>query len=127
MLHRTRDLLMRQRTMLLNAIRANLAEFGVVAAQGPSRVLDLLARLRAGEALGLPDTVRSAVLGMAAQLDSVAPGIRAIERQFMAWHRSNAVSQRLETFPGVGLITGTALTASVPDPSVFRSGRQFAA
>lgn len=127
MLHRARDLLMRQRTMLLNAIRAHLAEFGIITAQGPSRVLDLVARLRNGEALDLPAIVRSALLGMAAQLDSLALGIRALERQLLAWHRSNAASQRLETIPGVGLITATALAASVPDPSVFRSGRQFAA
>jgi hypothetical protein len=53
--------------------------------------------------------------------------IRAIERRLMAWHRADATSQRLESIPGVGIITATALSASVPDPSVFRSGRQFAA
>ena len=127
MLHRSRDLLMRQRTMLLNAIRAHLAEFGVVAAQGPSKVLDLVARLRSGELIELPETVRSVLLGLASQLESLAGEVRALERQLMAWHRSNAASQRLETIPGVGLITATALAASVPDASVFRSGRQFAA
>jgi transposase len=127
MIHRSRDLLMRQRTMLLNAIRAHLAEFGIITAQGPAKVLDLVARLRGGEALGLSEMVCSALLGMAAQLDSLALGIRALERQLMGWHRANAASQRLETIPGVGLITATALVASVPDPNVFRSGRQFAA
>ncbi len=127
MLHRGRDLLMRQRTMLLNAVRAHLAEFGIITAQGPAKVFDLVARLRAGEALGVPDIVRSALLSLVAQLDSLALGIRSLERQLMAWHRTNAASQRLETIPGVGLITATALAASVPDPSVFRSGRQFAA
>ncbi len=127
MLHRARDLLMRQRTMLLNAIRAHLAEFGIITAQGPAKVLDLVARLRRGEALGLPDIICSALLMLASQLDSLALGIRALERELMAWHRSNAESQRLETIPGVGLITATALAASVPDASVFRSGRQFAA
>ncbi len=127
MLHRARDLLMRQRTMLLNAIRAHLAEFGVVAAQGVSKVLDLVGQLRNGELLSLPEIVRSALLGLAAQLDSLALGIRALERQLMTWYRANAVSQRLETIPSVGLITATALAASVPDPAVFRSGRQFAA
>jgi transposase len=127
MLHRSRDLLMRQRTMLLNAIRAHLAEFGVVVAQGPAKVLDLMARLKSGEAPGLPDTVRPVLLCMAAQLDSLALGIRALEQQLISWHRANAASQRLETIPGVGLITATALAASVPDASVFRSGRQFAA
>jgi transposase len=53
--------------------------------------------------------------------------VRKIERQLLAWHRQNAASQRLETIPGVGLITATALAASVPDPTAFKSGRQFAA
>ena len=127
MLHRARDLLIRQRTMLLNAIRAHLAEFGIITAQGPAKVLDLVARLRNGEALELPEIVRSVLLGLASQLESLAGEVRALERQLMAWHRSNAASQRLETIPGVGLITATALAASVPDASVFRSGRQFAA
>ena len=127
MLHRARDLLMRQRMMLLNAIRAHLAEFGVVVAQGPSKVLDLVARLRGGEPLGVPDIVHSTLLALAAQLEGLASGLHSLERQLMAWHRTNAASQRLETIPGVGLITATALAASVPDASVFRSGRQFAA
>jgi transposase len=127
MLHRSRDLLMRQRTMLLNAIRAHLTEFGIITAQGPAKVLELVAQLRTGEALGLPDIVRSALLSLTAQLDSLALGIRSLERQLMAWHRSNTASQRLEAIPRVGLLTATALAASVPDPTVFHSGRQFAA
>jgi transposase len=63
----------------------------------------------------------------ARQLDGLASEIRGIERQLMAWHRQSANSQRLETIPGVGLITATALAVSVPDPTVFKSGRQFAA
>jgi transposase len=127
MLHRARDLLMRQRTMLLNAIRAHLAEFGIITAQGPAKVLDLLGRLKGGEPLGVPDIVRSTLLALATQLEGLASGLHSLERQLLAWHRVNATSQRLETIPGVGLITATALAASVPDPSVFRSGRQFAA
>ena len=86
-----------------------------------------MARLRRDEPLGVPDIVRSTLLALAAQLEGLVEGICALERQLLAWHRSNAASQRLETIPGVGLITATALAASVPDPSVFRSGRQFAA
>ena len=79
------------------------------------------------DTLGLPETARSALLALAVQLDSLAAELRNIERQLLAWHRQNTASQRLETIPGVGIITATALAASVPDPSVFRSGRQFAA
>ncbi len=126
-LHRSRDLLMRQRTMILNAIRAHFAEFGVIAAQGPRMVADLVSRLRDDDTLGLPKVAQSALLALAGQLDNLAAEVRNIERQLMAWHRQNAASQRLETIPGVGLITATALAASVPDPAAFKSGQQFAA
>jgi len=126
-LHRSRDLLMRQRTMILNAIRAHFAEFGIVAAQGSRKVAELVMRLREDDSLGLPEIARSALLALAGQLANLAAEVRNIERQMMAWHRQNAASQRLETIPGVGLITATALAASVPDPTAFKSGRQFAA
>ena len=61
------------------------------------------------------------------QLDALGTQIHDLERQLLAWHRQDEVSRRLETIPGVGILTATALAASVPDPSVFRSGRQFAA
>jgi transposase len=127
-LHRSRDLLMRQRTMILNAIRAHLAEFGMITAQGPRKVVDLVQRLNEPDnGLDLPVFARSALLSLAAQLEALTEEISKIERQLMEWHRQSAASQRLETIPGVGLITATALAASVPDPSVFQSGRQFAA
>lgn len=126
-LHRSRDLLMQQPTMILNAIRADFAEFGIVAAQGPRKVTELFMCLRDDDPTGLPEIARSALLALAGQLESLAAEVRNIERQLMAWHRQNAASQRLETIPGVGIITATALAASVPDPAVFKSGRQFAA
>lgn len=118
---------MRQRTMILNAIRAHFAEFGIIAAQGPRRVADLVRWLRDPDGLGLPSIARSALLALGDQLESLAEEIGRIERQLLIWHRQNAPSQRLETIPGVGMITATALAASVPDPSAFKSGRQFAA
>jgi transposase len=124
MLRRTRDLLMRQRTMLLNAIRAHLAEFGIITAQGPHKLAVLLDTLDEDR---LPAIARSALTSLTAQLDSLAAEIRTLERQLMAWHRTDETSQRLETIPGVGLITATAISASIPDPSVFKTGRQFAA
>ena len=126
-LHRSRDLLMRQRTMILDAIRAQLAEFGVVTAQGPRKVTELVRRLSDPGDIELPSFARSALLSLAAQLETLIEEIGRIERQLMSWHRQNEASRRLETIPGVGIITATALAASVPDPSVFKSGRQFAA
>jgi len=126
-LHRSRDLLMRQRTMILNAIRAQLAEFGIVTARGPARIVALVRRLSEPDDLNLPAIARAALLALGRQLENLAEEIRGIERQLLAWHRQNAASHRLERIPGVGIITATALAASVPDPSVFKSGRQFAA
>lgn len=126
-LHRARDLLMRQRTMLLNAVRGHLAEFGLIAPQGPRKVLEMIARLQNGEVPDLPKIARSTVLRLGMQLEAIAREIHALERELRDWHRQDAASQRLETIPGVGIITATALAASVPDPSVFKSGRQFAA
>lgn len=127
MLHRTRDLLMRQRTMMLNAIRAHLAEFGIITAQGPAKLATLLHAMREHAIPGLPEVARSALISLMARLDSLTDEIRTLERRLMAWHRKDETSQRLETIPGVGLITATALSASISDPSAFKSGRHFAA
>ncbi len=127
MLHRTRDLLMRQRTMTLNAVRAHLAEFGIITAQGSRKLLTLIRTIRTGEVPGLPRIARIALESLATQLDVLTDEIRKLERQLMLWHRADKTSQRLKTIPGVGVITATALAASVPDPGVFKSGHQFAA
>lgn len=117
---------MRQRTIILNAIRAHLAEFGIVTAQGARRVHDLVRRLGDTVDIELPAFAREVLLSLGPQLGNLADAIARIERELMSWHRQNEVSRRLETIPGIGLITATALAATVPDPSVFRSGRQFA-
>lgn len=127
MLHRTRDLLMRQRTMTLNAVRAHLAEFGIITAQGPSRLLSLIRAIEAGDGPDLPPMARAALDSLTTQLDTLTGEVRALERQLLAWHRTDETSRRLKTVPGIGIITATALAASVPDPAVFRNGRQFAA
>jgi transposase len=126
-LHRTRELLVRQRTMLINAIRGHCAEFGMIAPQGARRSAELIEQVRAAEASALPDLARSTLLMLAGQLVALAGQIHALDRQLMVWHRQDAASQRLATIPGVGVITATALAASVTDPSLFRSGREFAA
>jgi transposase len=126
-LHRTRELLVRQRTMLINAIRGHCAEFGMIVAQGARRVIELIEQVRLNEGSALPDLARSALLMMADQLSALAVQINALERRLLVWHRRDQASQRLATIPGVGVITATALAASVPDPSLFRSGREFAA
>ena len=126
-LHRTRDLLVRQRTMLINAIRGHCAEFGMIAPQGAYRAGDLVEQVREAEGSVLPDLARSALLMLAEQLEALAVQIHALERRLLVWHRQDEASQRLATIPGVGIITATALAASVTDPGLFRSGREFAA
>jgi transposase len=125
--HRTRDLLMRQRTQLINALRGHLAEFGIVAAQGDAGLKELLAIVADDQDERLPSDARACVIVLAAQLQAVQTVIGLIEKRIMAQHRSNEASKRLETIPGIGVIGATAIAATVADPMVFRSGRDFAA
>jgi len=127
MLHRSRDLLMRQRTMILNAARAHLAEFGIITAQGPHKVLTLIQAIEVSDGPELPQMARAALSSLSNQLATLTEEIRALERRLLAWHRADETSQRLATVPGIGVITATALAASVPDPAVFKNGRQFSA
>jgi transposase len=128
MLHRVRALLIRQRTMLVNALRGHLAEFGIIVAQGISRIRELIAILT-GESPDAPlsPLARRALAPLVDQLLDLQPRIRGLEAELLAWHRQSQESRRLETIPGVGFITATAIAATVPDPSLFRSGREFAA
>jgi len=106
------ELLVRQRTMLINAIRAHCAEFGLIAAQGVGRVGDLLKRaLQVGGAT-LPDLAKAAMALMAEQLESLESQIQALNRRLLAWHKQDKTCQRLATIPGVGVISATALAAS---------------
>jgi len=127
MQHRTRDLLMRQRTQLINALRAHLAELGIVAAQGREGIQELLAIVADHKDQRIPIDARASLMLLAAQLQAVQTVIGLIEKRIMAQHRSNEASKRLETIPGIGVIGATAIVATVADPSVFRSGRDFAA
>ena len=126
-LHRTRNLLVKQRTQLVNMVRGLLAEFGVETPRGLHHALALSARLVEGEAAGVPALAQRVVAGLARQIETLQAELTAIEKEILAWHRSNDVSQRLATIPGVGVISATALAASVTDPQQFRSGREFAA
>jgi len=126
-LHRSRELLVRQRTMLINAIRGHCAEFGLVAAQGVSGSRDLVERIRQADSAVLPDMAKDAMVLLVEQLHALVGQIQALNRRLLVWHRQDQASQRLATIPGVGIISATALAASVTDPSQFRSGREFSA
>ena len=127
MLHRTRDLLVRQRTTLVNALRGHMAELGIIAPQGISRVGDLVAVLLGEEEAKLPALARQALRGLAAELEALGERVKEIEVAILSWHRGNEASLRLATIPGIGPITASAIVATVTDPSQFHSARQFAA
>lgn len=126
MSHKTRDLLVRQRTMLINALRACLGEYGIVKAQGPAGVTAWLALVHEAQDV-IPAHARSALSSIVTQFRALVREIDLLEKQILDWHRHDEVSQRLATVPGIGPITASAIAATVPDPSIFRSGRQFAA
>jgi transposase len=128
MLHRSRDLLVRQRTQLINALRAHLAEVGLVAAAGVDGLKSLLAIIReAGETGQLPGPMRQALQPLVDQLAALQAQIGQLERSIHAQHRASDVSRRLETIPGIGVIGATAIAATVSEPGAFKSGREFAA
>jgi transposase len=126
-LHRTRHLFIRQQTAMINAIRAHLAEFGIVAPVGRNGVEQLLDVVADTSDNRLPDVARACVAALGAQLRMIKARILEFDRLIMAWHRSNAASKRLDEIPGVGPALATALVASVPDPTAFQSGRDFSA
>jgi transposase len=126
MLHKVRDLLVRQRTMLINALRGHLAEFGIVAARGPGGATAAIIALHEAQD-SLPELARVALHGLIDQLRLVRGEIAKIEKRILAWHRASDASRRLATIPGIGPITASAIAAAVPDATLFQSGRQFAA
>jgi transposase len=126
-LHRTRDLLVKQRTQLVNMIRGLLAEFGIEMARGLHHALALAKQLTEGRAADVPELAQRVVASLAQQIGALQEQLALLEKELLAWHRSNELSQRLATIPGVGVMAATALAASVSEPERFRSGRQFAA
>ena len=125
-LHRARDLLVRQRTMVVNALRAHLAEFGIVARQGCGGVEELIEGLAADDD-GLPEPARAGLTAMIRQLRSAEAEIKTLALEIDAWHRATPASRLLATIPGIGPITASALVATVGDGRQFESGRDLAA
>jgi len=123
--HRSRSLLVRQRTMLANALRAAFAEFGVVAAPGLKGLQSLMALLP--QPASVPEAAHAALAMLAKQWRAADADIKALEHQIVAAARNNQAAHRIMAIPGVGPITASAITAAVPDMTLFRSGRGFAA
>jgi transposase len=125
-LERSRELLIKQRTQLMNSLRAMLAEFGVVAAQGYRGFAELTARLTSDDP-GLPDTLVSALRLAAAQLDNLTPAIEAIEDKIKSVVKADPDMRRLSAIPGVGFITAHAVVAAIGEGRQFACARDFAA
>jgi transposase len=126
MTHRVRSLLVRQRTMLANAMRAHLAELGFVANPGIAN-LAKLAEQALADKNALPSYARIALEILIRQIMTISGEIGVLDQQLIVWHAENEASRRLAAIPGLGVITATAVAATVIDPYQFRSGRQFAA
>lgn len=140
MLHRARELLVRQRTMLANSLRSQLVEFGIVVARGIHRVRDLVEQVLLAEpgeeATGpveparlaeLPEAGRTAIGLLAEAFVSLDMKVRKLEREITSRHWKDATCRRLADAPGIGVITASALVATIGTGEAFRSGRQFAA
>src|SRR5579859_3997651 len=127
MLHRSRQLLVRQRTMLSNAIRGHMAELGIISAKGRNGTAELLAILANEQDDRIPAAARFRLDVLARQYAVLTTEIGIIEKRIYAWHRSCEESRRLQEIPGVGPIVATALIAEVSDWKAFSSGRCLAA
>jgi transposase len=127
MLHRVRLILSRQRTQLSNALRAHLAEFGIVAPIGRNGI-DQVVRVIADTGDGrVPTDARRCLEMLVAQLSIVKEQILENDRRIMASARETELGRRLMEIPGVGPLLASAIVATVPDPAIFRSGRNLAA
>jgi transposase len=120
MLHRGRQLLVRQRTMLSNAIRGHMAELGIISAKGRNGTVELLEIITNADDNRVPAVARLSLGALARQYANTTAEIRAFEKHIHAWHRSCEESRRLEEIPGVGPIVATALVAEVGDGKHFR-------
>jgi transposase len=123
--HRVRERLSAQRTQMINMLRGQMAEFGVVAAKGPQHVKELVAKLV--EPGCVPEPLRQVLLGLVRLLTALAEQIAALDKQILAWHRANPCSRRLSAIDGFGPILSSALALRVQEPQRFACGRDLSA
>lgn len=127
MLHRARKLLVGQRTMLANAVRAHLAEFGIVAPCGDKGLDGLIALAVDADDPTLPRLAREALGMLAAQLRDAEAKIDALEHEILTAQRADEACRRLTTIPSIGPVTASAIVATMGTPHRFKTGRDFAA
>ncbi len=125
--HKVREMLLKQRTMLINHLRGMMAEFGIVVAEGRRHVGELVAILADPSEQRIPAPLHSCLLAVVESLRGFEARIEAIDKQLLAWGRDNATCRHLITIPGYGPIVASAMAAMVVNPAAMRSGREFAA
>jgi transposase len=121
MLHETRDLIVRQRTMLVNVVRGHLGEYGITAAKGAAGVRTILKAIYLQQEQ-LPDLARAAMHGLARQLEALEREIERLQVRIVAWHRDDETSRRLATIPGIGPITASAICRQCSGPEPLSIG-----
>jgi len=126
-IHKVRETLMKQRTMLINSLRGLMAEFGIVVAAGTRHVGELEAILADPAERRIPAPLHDGLVRMAQSLRALERQIEGVEQQIVDWGRGNANCRHLITAPGYGPILSSAMAAMVINPAAFRSGRDFAA
>ena len=123
--HRVRERLIGQRTQLINMLRSQMAEFGVIAGKGRQQVAGLVGGLVAPGSV--PEPLRQVLLGLVELLSGLRQQIAALDKQILAWHRGHPQSRRLATIDGFGAILSSALALRVQQPERFACGRDLAA
>src|SRR5919199_6543168 len=126
-LHRVREQLLKQRTATVNALRAHLAEFGVVAAQRRTGSRELLAVVADAEDRRLPPLARELLRVLAEQLRGLEERTAEVDRRLVEMARDGGACERLTAVPGIGPVIATALAAAIGDARAFTSGRHLAA
>jgi transposase len=126
-IHKVREMLMKQRTMLINGLRGLMAEFGIVVAAGAQHVGELMAILADAEEQRIPALLRDGLWRMAETLRGLERQLAGIDKQIVEWGRGNQTCRHLITVPGYGPILSSAMAAIVVNPAAFRSGRDFSA
>lgn len=127
MVLKTRELLVRQRSQTANAMRAHMAELGIVAATGMTSIAKLVAILRDDQDGRLPHSAKAALLEMADQIERLTERVEVLDSKIIAAVKADEAARRLTTIPGVGSIIAATVRAAVPDPAAFRTGRDLAA
>lgn len=127
MVLKTRELLVRQRSQTINAMRAHMAEMGIIAASGMARVAKLILILRDVQDTRLPAPARAALLEMAEQIEMLTARIEKLDAKIVATVKADDVARRLTSIPGVGPIIAATVRATIQDPAAFRTGRDLAA